>query len=125
MKTIENNLRDLKAQKNNVYSLLESKVYDLETFNARLAYLNARILETENLLAVAHMRSAQLNDPVGDTAPVEIHSLLDIYLYGQNPEKKNRFLKSILSHCVYFKEKHHRDDEFILTLYPKLPNARE
>lgn len=125
MKTIGSNLRDLQSQKNNVFDLFEKKIYDLDTFNNRIGYLSTKILEMEKLLTDTQVKSAQLQDTMPIAPSIEVSSLLDIYHLAQNPEKKNRFLKSVIMFGVYFKEKHHRDDQFTLILYPKLPNHQE
>ncbi|MBB6216588.1 DNA invertase Pin-like site-specific DNA recombinase [Anaerosolibacter carboniphilus] len=125
MKTIEGNLRDLRNQKENIYDLLEKQIYDVETFTSRVDYLTARIHALEKKLFTARIEFQKLKDSVEASTSMEISTLLDVYLQCQNPEKKNRFLKSILSHCIYHKDKRHRDDQFTLILYPKLPKELE
>ena len=51
----------------------------------------------------------------------KVEKVLELYPKTNDPGKKNQLLKSVLDYAIYFKEKEQRNDEFTLTLYPKLP----
>lgn len=121
MKTIGSNLRNLQSQKDNLYELVERGIYDAQTFKARMDYLTTKINDMETVFLAAKIEFENHNSSKAVSLPIEGSKLLDVYIQSQNIEKKNRFLKSILDYAVYFKEKHHRDDQFTMILYPKLP----
>ena len=62
----------------------------------------------------------QRNKVKKDIIPA-VEIVLDLYDKTKDPSKKNNLLNSVLDYAVYRKEKHQRDDDFTLVLYPKLP----
>jgi DNA invertase Pin-like site-specific DNA recombinase len=123
LKNLKTELTQLEKQKNSLHDFLERGVYDTDTFLERSENLTNRIeivksniektekdLETEN----NHM------DAQKEIIPM-VEKVLDLYSRSKDAEKKNRLLKTVLDYAEYGKMKHERNDQFTLTLYPKLP----
>ena len=49
-----------------------------------------------------------------------IQNVIRLYERSKDPAKKNALLKSILVKVEYRKEKHQRNDDFNIELFPKL-----
>jgi DNA invertase Pin-like site-specific DNA recombinase len=123
LKNLKTELTQLEKQKNSLHDFLERGVYDTDTFLERSENLTNRIeivklniektekdLETEN----NHM------DAQKEIIPM-VEKVLDLYSRSKDAEKKNKLLKTVLDYAEYGKMKHERNDQFTLTLYPKLP----
>ena len=50
-----------------------------------------------------------------------IEHILEIYPELTNPAEKNNLLKTVLEYATYKNEQYQKDDDFTLTLYPRLP----
>ncbi|WP_003545741.1 recombinase family protein [Desulfotomaculum nigrificans] len=120
---LEKELNDLYKQKDNLHNLLEKGVYSIDTFLERSNILAERIDDTKKAIHDAEKALAeevQRNKVKKDIIPT-VENVLELYYKTQDPAKKNNLLKSVLDYAVYRKEKHQRDDDFTLVLYPKLP----
>ncbi len=121
--TLKGNLIQLENQKLKLHDFLEQGIYDLDTYFHRSKNLTERIDKTEQSI---HQIQNSLTlciqkEHIKKNSLPNIKNILDLYEKTQDMEKKNKLLKSILEHASYKKEKHQRNDEFMLTLYPKLP----
>ncbi|MNW65909.1 hypothetical protein D3C74_443350 [compost metagenome] len=78
----------------------------------------------ENRLAIDHAR-AELQEAMNrekqqnNIIPM-IQNVIRLYERSKDPAKKNALLKSILVKVEYRKEKHQRNDDFNIELFPKL-----
>lgn len=123
LKTMEKNLKELEAQKSEAHDLLERKVYSEQTYLERSRLLAER---TETLLAhIAQTKLDLANEEKSiktrQTLIPKIESTIKGYSKAKSAADKNKLLKSILQFATYRKEKFQRNNEFTLTLSPKLP----
>ena len=127
LKKVETELDNLEKQRNNLYDLLEQKVYSIDIFVERSKLLSERVtqaqadrevLENELTLELAREDSRKNIIP-------KVEHLLDVYDSLPTAKAKNDMLKEVLDKVVYLKEKngrwHNAPDDFQITLYPKLP----
>jgi hypothetical protein len=114
--------KNLETQKGNLHDLLEQGVYDVPTYMERsnniakrLEEVREKIEENKMKLEIEKAReNAKLN-----VIP-KINHILDTYYLIDDPKEKNILLKSVVDHCLYHKEKHQKNDDFTLIVYPKL-----
>ncbi|SHJ64362.1 recombinase family protein [Tepidibacter formicigenes] len=120
---LKKELYELENQKNNLHDLLERKIYNENTYIERSKNLNERIENIKksieklefNLKLEIKKQSSKKN-----VIP-KIEKVIDVYKKTNDPSKKNKLLKSIIYYVEYKKEKHQKNDEFTLIIYPKLP----
>lgn len=118
----------LEKQLDNMYDLLEQKVYTPEQFSARSASVTKRledakkeykaILENKQILADEKLQREKFIP--------QIEHLLKVYDTLDSAAAKNEMLKAIIAKGVYTKEKSGAfkgisADDFTLLLFPKLP----
>jgi site-specific DNA recombinase len=114
--------KNLETQKGNLHDLLEQGVYDVQTYIERSNNIAKRLEEVREKIEENKMKlemektreNAKLN-----VIP-KINHILDTYHHVDDPKEKNILLKSVVDHCLYHKEKHQKNDEFTLVVYPKL-----
>lgn len=123
LKNLKTELTELEKQKSNLHDLLERGIYNTDTFVGRSEIINCRteevklnIEKTKKDLAMESNYIDAQNDILPDVARV-----LDLYYKTSDASKKNMLLKTVLYYAEYSKMKDQRNDEFTLTLYPKLP----
>lgn len=120
---LKNELEELEKQKNNLHDLLERGIYNVDTYLERSQLLAQRIDDTkfniENTSKDIKNEEKRINAQKNIIPKVK--KVLDLYPKTDDPERKNKLLKSVLDYAVYEKEKEQRNDQFTLTLYPKLP----
>lgn len=125
LSALEKELKELLKQKNNLHDLLERKIYDEETFLERSKHLAVRVSEVETSvqkIKIELENDAKRENAQNDIIP-KVEKVLELYPLTKDPAKKNALLKTIIEKATYKKEKHQRDDDFTLVLYPKLhPN---
>ncbi|WP_246105524.1 recombinase family protein [Sporomusa termitida] len=116
-------LKELVQQKERLHDLLERGIYDEATYLDRSQNLSERISEAEK--NIADTEKAIRNETKREKARKDIipklEKVLDVYDKTKDPAIKNQMLKSVLENATYRKEKHQRDDDFTLVLYPILP----
>lgn len=118
----------LEKQLDNMYDLLEQRVYTPEQFSARSASVSKRledakkeykaILENKQVLADEKLQREKFIP--------QIEHLLKVYDTLDSAAAKNEMLKAIIAKGVYTKEKSGAfkgvsADDFTLLLFPKLP----
>ncbi|MBD5117040.1 MAG: recombinase family protein [Ruminococcaceae bacterium] len=121
-------INTLEKQLDNMYDLLEQKVYTPEQFSARSASVSKRLDEAKReyrAILDSKQRSADDN-PQGEKFIPKIGSILEVYNALDSAAAKNEMLKCIITKAVYSKEKSGAfkgtsADDFTLLLYPKLP----
>lgn len=122
-KALQRELVELETQKGRLHDLLERGIYTEETYLERSQNLAERIEQTKRAIAACEKdleNERQREKAQKDIIP-QVSSVLKLYHKTKDPAKKNMLLKSVLQQAVYRKEKHQRNDEFTLKLYPKLP----
>ena len=101
------------TQKNKLYELLETGVYDLDTFRERMDAVKNKIasLEGKEKMALRAIDDAQHADPAALAAKIQV--LLDAY-DASDGAAKNAMLKSIINVIWYTKEKKTKPRDFSL-----------
>ena len=116
----------LLKQKSSLHDLLEQGVYTKDDFLERAKVLaekldgsRTKIEELSNQLEQVRSKVTLPKDIVPETRRV-----IDLYCATTDAAKKNGLLKSLLDYAVYTKSKSQREDDFVLTIYPKLPQEK-
>ncbi|PEL10781.1 recombinase family protein [Bacillus sp. AFS017336] len=123
LKQIENDLKEVEKQKNNLFNFLERGVYDESIYIERSEILSNRFKELSNskTLIVEELSKYQQREQFKEQVIPTVENVLDLYFKTTDIELKNRLLKSILIKVEYQKEPHQKLDDFSIILYPKLP----
>lgn len=123
---LENELKALDTQMNNLYTFLERGVYTTEIFLQRSKAINASIEQTKaayNALSSELEHELQLNKNRTYIIP-KVENVLKLYKSTDDPAEKNIMLKSVIDKVSYTKEAsgrwHASPDDFEIVLYPKL-----
>lgn len=118
----------LLKQKDSLHDLLEEGVYDIPTFQSRLATLNIRLQEVEAQIASAQQQLEQAAPQycsIEQLAPA-IRHVLDVYRSTPTAQEKNTLLKTVISRIDYTKlvrgttSKKSNPNSFQLDIFPKL-----
>ncbi len=123
----ERDIKTLEQQLSRTHDLLEQGVYDTDTFLARCRSINDRTLAAKKTieeltasLAVDEQRAAARSEIIP-----KVEHVLDVYNSLPNAQAKNTLLKDVVERIEYVKyERGTRgggQDNFELTIYPKLP----
>jgi len=123
LRNLKTELSELERQKNSLYDFLERGIYDIDTFSNRSTNLTSRIeIVKHNIEKTEKDLNTQSNhiEAQNEIIP-KVERVLDLYTSSNDAEKKNMLLKTVLNYAEYEKTKNQRNDEFTLTLYPKLP----
>lgn len=114
--------RKLETQKSNLHDLLEQGVYDVQTYIERSNSIAKRLKEIREKIRENKMKleMEKKRENAKQNVIPKITHLLDTYHHVDDPKEKNILLKSVVDHCLYHKEKHQKNDEFTLIVYPKL-----
>jgi uncharacterized protein YoxC len=122
IQTLNKELAELDGQKNRLFDFLERKIYDENTFlersrniAERIEVVKKSIEQTESELEKEHKRLSAQKDVIP-----KAQNALKLYRKSKSPAEQNALLKSIIFHATYRKEKHQKNAEFVLVLYPKL-----
>lgn len=120
--SLENELNELNKQKNRLHDLLERGIYDEETYLERSANIADRINNVEK--AIGKIKEDLINDEMHNKAKRNIiptvEKVLDLYYKTKDPAQRNALLKTVIEKAVYRKEKHQKNDDFTLVIYPLL-----
>jgi site-specific DNA recombinase len=120
IKALDEEIRQINAQRDGLHDLLEQGIYDANTYLARRHKLNFKLAELQERRTRLKSERAQ-NEQVRVT-PLDVSScvkgIVDVYRTSDSPEAKNNLLKAVLEKVVYVKEKHQQGDNFEITLYP-------
>ena len=122
IQNLQRELRETEQQKDRLHDFLEKGIYDEATFidrakklTDRIADITASIEEANAILEIETKREQARQDIIP-----RVEKLLDDYHSIKDAESKNRLLKAVLEQAVYNKEKHQKDDQFTLELFPRL-----
>lgn len=122
-------LKKLDKQRDQIYELLEQKIYSKTEFLERLKSTNDKIEETQKTFTLLKQETKLLNKTrQGQKAIIpRLDKVLAQYRNAKTPAEKNVLLKSVIKKVIYTKvvngRWHNEPDNFELILYPKLPNA--
>lgn len=119
---IDEEIRRVNMQRDELHDLLERKVYDADTYLERNQKLLARLTELRNRRESVEEQSSQserIEEARGDIIPAVTH-VLDAYHQTTSAKEQNTLLKSVLEKAVYDKEQSQRGDQFELSLYPAI-----
>ncbi len=110
----ENEIRALKLQRERICELLETGVYDIETFKARDNVLQEKLSE---LIAKKEKFEKEINRKKisKEEAIPKIQQLLDSW-ERITPEEKNKMLKQVISRIDYYRP--NKDEDLKLDVYP-------
>lgn len=130
---LENSINKFKSelsvyenQRNNLYDLLEQKIYTTEIFTERNKKINDKINDIRLKLAELEQRLNHIlkyKSPCEDLCP-PIENIINVLKNTDNASLKNRALKEILEKIEYRKDKGGRGTDpydFELVIYPKIP----
>lgn len=119
-----------RQQLNKCYDLLETGVYDANTFAERSATLKTKISDLQqkiDSLADQIKKSESRDNDIRAIIP-KVQNILETYHSITDAASKNQMLKEVLEKAEYSKTHstrwHGNPDEFELTIFPKLPNEK-
>lgn len=116
----------LLKRKDSLHDLLEEGVYDVSTFQSRLATLQIQLNEANSAIEQAEKalkESGPQYRSIEDLAPA-IRNVLDLYLTTESAQEKNDMLKSVISRIDYEKltrgttSPKSNPNCFVLDIYP-------
>ncbi|GBF73095.1 recombinase [Paenibacillus sp. 598K] len=118
---MEEELNKLKKQKGSLHDLLEQGVYDMDTFLERSGVLSKRL--DDQAASIAQLTQEIEQERQREAAQSDIvpkaENAIALYYETETMSGRNELLKTVIDHCVYNKEKHQREDDFTLEVYPK------
>lgn len=127
IKLLEDEVKNLNKQLNNIHDLLEQGVYTVEVFMDRSKLLNEKLTESRkslNMLNKSIEKENAIKKNIIEFIPKMEH-ILEVYSNLDDPEVKNELLKEVVSKAVYTKTKKvyktKKYDNFNLIIYPKVP----
>ncbi|MCT8978696.1 recombinase family protein [Clostridium sp. CX1] len=127
LKSLDDELKNLQKQMENIHDLLEQGIYSVDKFLERSKIINDKINKSQQ------DKEALLNDLKFEEVKnksqriiiPKIEKVLELYRATDDPELKNELLKEVVSKAVYTKTADGRRggdmSDFELVLYPKLP----
>ncbi|ULL14323.1 recombinase family protein [Paenibacillus sp. H1-7] len=121
-KTLQEELKQLEAQKSSLFDFLERKIYDEETFLERSKNLSERIQQKQEQLKQSQVQLEEMRKKEHtkkDVIPT-IEQALASYKRSKDQQKKNNNIKSILARVEYTKEKHQSGDDFSIKIVPRI-----
>ncbi|OIJ22028.1 recombinase family protein [Anaerobacillus alkalidiazotrophicus] len=117
---LQKELEEMEQQKNRLHDFLERGVYDEETFLDRSQLLSKKTndirLSIEEIKVDLQLENKR-EEAQKNIIPI-MENVLDVYYKDDDAERKNVLLKTVLDKAIYKKEKHQRNDDFELVLYP-------
>lgn len=119
---VENDMRVVHEQLDELHNLLEQKIYTAETYldrNQKLMNRLNSLREKKENIEGEMQKEQKLMEAQVDIIPSITH-VLDVYHQTNDPKEQNALLKSILEKAVYDKEQWQRGDQFDLSLYPSI-----
>jgi DNA invertase Pin-like site-specific DNA recombinase len=115
-------LKNLESQKDRLHDLLERGIYNETTYLDRSQHIANCMKKTQTFIqktTIDLFKEKERQKAKKDIIP-RVKHVLEIYNQLENPAQKNSLLKSVLEKCIYRKEKHQRNDQFTLVIYPKI-----
>ena len=117
----------LKNQLNKAYEAFETGIYDTDTFTLRSNAIKERLsnIQTQKDEITKAIEKSETNQNNINKSLPKIKKITDIYYTLKNPQLKNSLLREIIDHITFKKDirGHGHEDEFEITVYPKIPKA--
>jgi site-specific DNA recombinase len=114
---ISKELETLNNQKLKLFDLLEQGTYDNKTFLERSNNISERM--DTNLKQIENLKAIINKEKISKDITKEIKSLLDVY-DAADIALKNKLLKKVLLKVEYKKIKPQRNDDFVISLFPRV-----
>lgn len=128
LKVLDDELKNLQKQMENIHNLLEQRVYSVDTFLERSKILNDKINKSkqDKETLVSDLRFEEAKNESKRIIIPKIERVLELYKATDDPALKNELLKEVVSKAIYTKTTknshwHDKPDDFELVLYPRLP----
>lgn len=128
--TASQKLKDLRDQRNNVYTLLEKGIYTIDVFNERSRVLKEQICLMEKDIQFLNddYKSTQTAQESKEIFLPSVKNIVSTYWSVKDIKIKNDMLRSILIKVVYHKNTPNKKGQrnnpaFTLDIYPKIPKA--
>ncbi|MBS4535358.1 recombinase family protein [Clostridium sp. D2Q-14] len=125
LSNLKSELKETIKQKNNLHNLLERGIYDIDTYLERSEVIQNNIQKLEDNIKSTQKDIKQAQNRLKTQKDIipKVENVLALYNKTKSPEKKNKLVKSVLEYAIYYKKKSQRNDEFTLTLTPKISDA--
>lgn len=127
IKRLEDEIKVLNKQMNNIHDFLEQGIYSTETFLERSKIINDKLTELKANLKVLNKEleeDTKVQRSIIEFIP-KVEHVLEVYDHVEDPEVKNALLEEVISKAVYTKtERVGKDknfDNFELIVYPRIP----
>lgn len=126
--SLDQELKSLEKQSDNLHNLLERGIYSTDLFLERSKILTERIQVTtknrDSLMKLLNKNNVL--DTYKKRLMCKSEKVLEVYHALSTPTEKNRMLQEVLEKVVYIKTVngrwHGSPDDFELSLFPKLPS---
>lgn len=129
IKTLEEEIKALKKQMDNIHDSFERGVYSTDTFLERSKVIREKITATQNEkeILLTDLQFYENKEQGQDVFIPNMEEVLELYKATDNIALKNELLKAVIEKAIYTKlkkgSKYTRVDDFELVLYPKLPKG--
>jgi site-specific DNA recombinase len=127
IKRLEEEIKVLNKQMNNIHDFLEQGIYSTETFIERSKIINDKLTELKanlKILSKELEEDSRTQRNIIEFIP-KVEHVLEVYDSVQDPEVKNALLDEVISKAVYTKTKRvgkdKNFDNFELIVYPRIP----
>jgi hypothetical protein len=119
---LEKEMSELEVQRGRLHDFLERGIYSEEIYLERSQNLAARMEDNRRAMerARTELQDAMNREKQQNNIIPMVQNVIRLYERSKDPAKKNALLKSILVKVEYRKEKHQRNDDFNIELFPKL-----
>jgi len=122
VKALTKEADELEKQKSRLHDFLERGIYDEDTYLERSQSLAKRIQETHQAITRAEeeLNLEQARSQAQQNIIPMIQNTIKLYKKTDDPAKKNSLLKNIVLRIEYRKERHQRNEDFEIELFPKV-----
>jgi site-specific DNA recombinase len=122
IKNLQQEMKNLEAQKERLHDLLERRIYEEDTFLERSQKIAKRIHEIRETMDhnIQELTQEKEKEKAQTHIIPQVKNVLEIYPLLTEPKQKNALLKKILEKCTYRKEKWQKNNQFTLKIYPKI-----
>lgn len=127
IKKLDDELKTLEKQMENIHDLLEQGIYSTDTFLERSKIITERIekAKKDKNILLEELHKEEMREESKRTIIPKVEKVLELYKLTDDPQLKNDLLKEVIEKAVYTKTVsgrwHGKPDDFELVLYPKLP----
>lgn len=115
----------VQAQLNKAFEAFETGLYDADTFKARNSILKSRLADIDSKIKELQQKMNQTaeNEKIITEFIPKVKNFITAYETISEPQIKNKMFSEIIDHIDYIKTKrgHSHEEDFTITVYPKLP----